>query len=635
MNKQPQFLTKTTTPSALLRYATISWTLSVAAAFAQQTSYSHGTPTALEQQMLEHVNRARQNPPQEGLILNAVNTWYSVAARAQSPAFFTPLVAQFSTYPAVPPLAFNPTLIFAARRHSEDMITNHYFAHNNLSGQDPTARAAALGYPAGVGENLAGSGAMSADEIFESHFDLMVDYNNINTADPLGHRMNVLDPGYTEIGIGVSGPRVGGMITQDFGAPAKSYILGVTYLDVNGNGSFDAGEGLSGITVSPSVGNWNAVTSSSGGFAIPVDPLQTATGVLNVPYPVQTTAWATIQPLDAAYRQQQVAAAPTTSVTLTWSGGRLASPITTSVALKTPVLKNYKIVGTDGWYYNMSVVTSQNVKADLAPAASSLTSIKSNSQLPDFNGDGMPDLLLRYSGGYMGAWCPDPSGAFAQWLPLNRGASFGAWAVVGVADFNGDGIPDLILQYPGGYFGAWCPDALGAFKQWLPLNNSASFGAWAIVGVSDFDGDGVPDLVLQYPGGYLGAWCPDSSGAYKQWLPLNNSASFGAWAIVGVSDFDGDGVPDLVLQYPGGYLGAWCPDSSGAFKQWLPLNNSASFGAWAVVAVSDFNGDGVPDLVLQYPGGYLGVWCPDATGAFKQWLSLNGSATFAPWTVVR
>jgi hypothetical protein len=47
------------------------------------------------------------------------------------------------------------------------------------------------------------------------------------------------------------------------------YLLGVVYSDRNSNGICDPGEGVSGVTVTPSTGSWFAVTSSSGGYAIP------------------------------------------------------------------------------------------------------------------------------------------------------------------------------------------------------------------------------------------------------------------------------------------------------------------------------------------------------------------------------
>ena len=240
------------TLSPILRFAfCIFGGLFASSAIAQQTQYSHGNPTALEQQSLELINRSRMNPTQEGIILDTVNTWYSQDARARKPSFFTNLRAEFASYPAVAPLAFNPKLIQSARAHSQDMIARNFFSHVNPDGLDPTARAAALGYDVGVGENIDGGGASTEDDILESHFGFMVDYDNIDATHPIGHRQNILDSSYTEIGVGVAGSRSGGRITQDFGGPARSYILGVAYSDSNSNGSYDAGEGLAGITVKP------------------------------------------------------------------------------------------------------------------------------------------------------------------------------------------------------------------------------------------------------------------------------------------------------------------------------------------------------------------------------------------------
>lgn len=55
-----------------------------------------------------------------------------------------------------------------------------------------------------------------------------------------------------------------------FGAPNTVFITGVAYQDNNSNGLYDPGEGLSGVSVIPDHGGWYAVTSSSGGYAIPV-----------------------------------------------------------------------------------------------------------------------------------------------------------------------------------------------------------------------------------------------------------------------------------------------------------------------------------------------------------------------------
>src|SRR6185503_11074878 len=104
-----------------------------------------------------------------------------------------------------------------------------------------------------------------------------------------GHRENMLNfktdgPMYSEVGLGVihggSGlPNVGPTITtEDFGENGKRFILGVVYTDGNKNKFYDVGEGNSGVTITVSSGSFSAVSSTSGGYAIPV----TATGTVTV-----------------------------------------------------------------------------------------------------------------------------------------------------------------------------------------------------------------------------------------------------------------------------------------------------------------------------------------------------------------
>jgi hypothetical protein len=123
------------------------------------------------------------------------------------------------------------------------------------------------------------------------------------------------------------------------------------------------------------------------------------------------------------------------------------------------------------------------------------------------------------------------------------------------------------------------------------------------VAAADFDGNGVPDLVWQndttrqvtvnYYGGSQGA-------AFQGWNWLYPDAAPG-WKLVGAADFDGNGVPDPVWQnettrqvtvnYFGGPQGA-------SLTGWNWLNAGGAPG-WKVVALADFDGNGVPDLVWQ------------------------------------
>ena len=106
-------------------------------------------------------------------------------------------------------LCVHPALQRAARAHSADMIRRDYFAHGSVG---PRLRSAGYAWRA-YGENIAwGSGSRaSADSIFTGW---------MNSS---GHRRNILDGRFREVGIGAATGTYGGrsgvtMWTADFGA---------------------------------------------------------------------------------------------------------------------------------------------------------------------------------------------------------------------------------------------------------------------------------------------------------------------------------------------------------------------------------------------------------------------------------
>jgi uncharacterized protein YkwD len=112
------------------------------------------------------------------------------------------------------PLRLHPRLARAARSHSEDMARRDYFAHTSPSGADFVDRVRRAGYLRGarswrVAENIAwGTGSLSSPRAITRAW-----------MDSPGHRANILDGSYREIGIGVAAGAAGRAIyTTDFGA---------------------------------------------------------------------------------------------------------------------------------------------------------------------------------------------------------------------------------------------------------------------------------------------------------------------------------------------------------------------------------------------------------------------------------
>ncbi|MEV6360193.1 CAP domain-containing protein [Nocardia asteroides] len=96
----------------------------------------------------------------------------------------------------------------AAQRHSDDMAARGFFDHVNPSGVGPGGRIEAAGYTwRTYGENIARGQDTAAA--------VMTGWMNSP-----GHKANILNCGFTELGTGVTLGSGGPWWTQNFGAPA-------------------------------------------------------------------------------------------------------------------------------------------------------------------------------------------------------------------------------------------------------------------------------------------------------------------------------------------------------------------------------------------------------------------------------
>lgn len=236
-------------------------------------AWSHGDPSALEQQLLEQIQRARANPGGEiDLLLQVAGV---PTAMKQFDVDEAQLRSDFKMYSPVPPLSFDARLMASARGHSEDMAANGFQEHTGSDGKTFDQRIDDAGYDwSFASENV----FAYAESVSYCHAAFLIDWGN---SEP-GHRNAILDVDGKKRDVGISvvedpasdavGPLV---VTQDFAMPASTppgaqrFIVGVAYHDDNGNGAYDPGEGAGGLTVVPSSGDHHAVTSASGGFSIP------------------------------------------------------------------------------------------------------------------------------------------------------------------------------------------------------------------------------------------------------------------------------------------------------------------------------------------------------------------------------
>ena len=239
------------------------------------TPYSIGSPTDEEQLYLEYINRARANPPHEGWILATTTDPDVLAAYAYFSVDTNLMQSQFNAITSSPPVAMNGQLMAAARGHSQDMFVNQYQDHTGTDGSSPGDRITAQGYNwYTYGENV----YSYSESVFYGHAGFEVDWGpgTGGMQVPPGHRLSIHNSTFREVGIGVVdgtngsvGPQ---LVTQDFATSqsATPLITGVVYYDLNGNGFYDVGEGIGGVTVQVPGSTYFAITANSGGYAVPV-----------------------------------------------------------------------------------------------------------------------------------------------------------------------------------------------------------------------------------------------------------------------------------------------------------------------------------------------------------------------------
>jgi trimeric autotransporter adhesin len=268
----------------------------------------------------------------------------------------------------------------------------------------------------------------------------------------------------------------------------------------------------------------------------------------------------------------------------------------------------------------------------------------------DFNGDGMPDLVILGSG--ISVLLGNGDGTFTA-APSPSAFLPGA---IAVGDFNGHGIPDLAVApaLDEGTTEVLLGNGDGTFTNAGGIlendNNTVTSNA---IAAADFNGDGKLDLVEtcasgnEQPCNLLLILSGNGDGTFTQscMTPL----AFAGSQSMAMGDFNGDGQPDVavinsgangvnVFLNVGGCLSVvytmpatgagpssiTAADFNGDGKLDLAVSNSGSnnvtillgdgdgtFTAAASpatgmapnsIAVGDFNGDGIPDLAVANAG---------------------------------
>jgi hypothetical protein len=259
----------------------------------------------------------------------------------------------------------------------------------------------------------------------------------------------------------------------------------------------------------------------------------------------------------------------------------------------------------------------------------------------DFNHDGILDLIGEY-GGDLEFYAGRGDGTFHFGSVAGRNYPGTLPAVYG--DFNGDGNLDLAfpqaskLQFQPPYMVIMLGDGQGKFTVGSRIRDLTGFGLTA---VGDFNGDGKLDLVTKGQVRFS-VFLGNGDGTFQRFKTYPYSP-LTAQMITG--DFNGDGKLDIVLmQEPlpnnnnlGIALYILLGNGNGTFQPpreiaSFPSATSCSFGI-GTLQLSDFNGDGKADLAFCDNQGQIGILLGNGDGTFQPAVFYDASTGIFTYTI--
>lgn len=255
---------------------------------------------------------------------------------------------------------------------------------------------------------------------------------------------------------------------------------------------------------------------------------------------------------------------------------------------------------------NWTVKSSYSIPVDLYNGWSEF----SGARVFDVNGDSYADIVFARKNESRKVYINKTDGTGWQIdsnyaVPVDFVNTYADDMGVRIADVNGDGLQDLIKAASDGTNAAvylnkgngtgWASDS----KYIIPLNFVDQYYTDQGVRIADFNGDGLPDLLKSSPG-FSGIYINKGDGTgWSDAVPYDIPEKFTSSGTA-LADINGDGLVDIMYSKANSYKATYINNGNGWSNDpqyYIPVYFAAKDGGDNGVRIEDANGDGLPDLL--------------------------------------
>jgi DNA-directed RNA polymerase specialized sigma24 family protein len=240
--------------------------------------------------------------------------------------------------------------------------------------------------------------------------------------------------------------------------------------------------------------------------------------------------------------------------------------------------------------------------------------------LADWNGDDHPDILMRDGAGTLWLYPGDGQRRYSSHPPVRMGDGWGDVTFAGIADWDGDGHQDILARDAAGDLWLYPGDGDGGYRR-PPARIGNGWNDFTFAGIADWDNNDCQDIMAKDSAGALWVYPGDCSGGFSQ-PPVQIGNGWNDFTFAGLADWDGDlgrryGGQDILARDGAGTLWLYPGDSTLGYSRHPRVQIGNGWNGFTFAGLADWNGDGHQDIVARDPTGLLWLYLGQGVAEYR------------------